>query len=313
MIRNTIIALLAVVAGHLLYVIRIAPRWLRVSRLRVHLPGLPEKWRGVRIAHLSDFHVGAPYMPLDHLHKARRIAVDFNPDLIALTGDYYEAGHEYPSEGLYHDWPEHVPVLAVMGNHDRRGEPGNLERIKQELIAGGVDILDNDAREVCLRGHSAWIAGVDDAHTFNADVAAALEALPEDEVALLMLAHHPDAIRQLPVGRARLLLCGHTHGGQVRLLPSGAVPFVGVIRKLLRATPRPDGPVYRRWHWMKGTVLLISDGLGVSSLPLRFRTRPHLILIELAPAEPSADSACDDIDRYVEDLDPEHWFIRWAT
>lgn len=313
MIRNTLVALFAVAIGTLIYVTRIAPRWLRVSRLRVRVPHLPDEWRGVRISHLSDFHVGAPGLPLDHLHRARGVALAFEPDIIALTGDYYEAGSDVPSEGLYRDWPDGALVFGVMGNHDRRGRPGTLQRIKDELRAGGVDILDNEARQVCLRGRQAWVAGVDDAHTYNADVERALSMVPEDETVLLLLAHHPDAIRHLPVGRVRLQLSGHTHGGQVRLLPSGELPFVDLIRKLRDLPPRPDGPVYRRWHWMKGTVLLISDGLGVSSLPMRFRTRPHLILIELDRAEAHAPEPCDDVDRYVEEIDPEPWLIRWAT
>lgn len=313
MFRKIILALFVLGAGLASYVVLVAPRWLRVSRLRVALPSLDETFEGVRISHLSDFHIGAPLMPTDHLHEARRLALEFQPDIIALTGDYYEDGSDVSSEGLYRDWPEGVPVLGVTGNHDRRGTPGTIQRIRDELRASGVTVLTNEAIQVNLRGCTAWVVGVDDAHTFNQDVDRALAQVPEDEEVLLFLAHHPDAIRHVPPGRVKLMLSGHTHGGQVRLLPSGAVPWVKAMRKLRGSTPRPDGPVYRRWHWIKGTVLVISDGLGVSTLPMRFRTRPHLILITLERAQPVADAACDDVDRYVTVEDPEPWLVAWAT
>lgn len=287
--------------------IEIAPRWLRVTRLKVALPGLSSIWRGARIAHLSDFHVGAAGMTDGHLHKARKAALEFEPEIIALTGDFYDNGKDTSPDGLYDEWAPGVPVFAVMGNHDRRGAPGTLARIRAEQERAGVVVLDNEAVEFQLRGEPAWVAGVGDAHTFHADVDRAIGMLPDGETALLLLSHTPAPVRDLPVGRARLMLAGHTHGGQVRILPSGRMPLTKWLRKLRGAPDRPEGPVYRGWHWMKGSVLVISDGLGVSTLPIRFLTRPHLILIELDCAEPHADFACDDVNRYVTELDPEPW------
>lgn len=295
-----------------IYTTRIAPRWLRISKLRVGIPALPPEWDGLRISHLSDFHLGSSGMTTDHLHLARQQALDFNPDLIALTGDYYEAGTEVPSEGLFRDWPEGVPVLAVMGNHDRRGKH-SLERTIRELQAGGATVLNNEAIPITFRGRQAWICGVDDAHTFNIDVQKALADIPDGEPALLMLSHSPAAILDVEPGDVSLIVAGHTHGGQVRLVPSGAIPFVKQIRKARGLAQRPDGPVYRRWHWINGTILLISDGLGVSTLPVRFRTRPHLLLIELHRAEPISGERCDNVSRYVEDISEESWLSKKLT
>lgn len=295
-----------------LYTTLIATKWLRISRLQVSIPALPAEWEGLRISHLADFHLGSRGMSTGHVHKARRIALDFQPDLIALTGDYYDAGTEVPSEGLFSDWPEGVPVLAVMGNHDRRGK-NSLERTMRELRNNGVTILNNEAIRLNLRGRAAWVCGVDDAHTFNMDVRKALSQVPDGEPALLMLTHAPAAITHVEPGDVSLMLAGHTHGGQIRLAPSGAVPFVKQIRKARGLVQRPDGPVYRRWHWMNGTILLISDGLGVSTIPMRFRTRPHLLLIELRRAQEESDVRCDDIERYVKDLSGESWLLRKLT
>ncbi|CAN5738637.1 metallophosphoesterase [soil metagenome] len=307
MVRRILLAAFVSAVSLAIYMIRIAPHWLRVTRLKVALPGLPPIWRGVRIAHLSDFHLGAWGMTGYHLHTARNITLEFEPDIIALTGDFYDSGKDTSPDGLYDAWGSGVPVFAVMGNHDRRGVPGTLARIQAEQERAGVIILDNEASEFGLRGQPAWVVGVDDAHTFHADVDGAFGMLPGGEIALLFLSHAPAPVRDLPEGRARLMLAGHTHGGQVRILPSGRMPLTKWIRKLRGARDRPEGPVYRGWHWMKGTVLVVSDGLGVSTLPIRFLTRPHLILIELDCTDPHADLACDDVNRYVTDLAPEPW------
>ena len=277
------------------------------------MPGLARELDGTRVAHMSDFHLGARGMTTRHLHQAREIALDYHPDVIALTGDFYADGRSVDPEGLFSDWPAGTEVVAVMGNHDRRGPAGTLERTVAELQEAGVTVLNNMARCLKVRQRKVWIAGVDDPHTFNSDVVAALDQVPVGESTLLFLSHAPAVINELEPGQASILLAGHTHGGQVRLLPSGAVPFVDLIRKVCGAPGRPDGPVYRRWHWLNGTIVLISDGLGVSTLPLRFRTRPHLVLIELKSAGPDDPGECDKIARYVHDLQPEPWLLRWLT
>jgi uncharacterized protein len=303
-----------IIALVIAYSTRLAPRWLRTSVLRVSVPGLADGLDGMRVAHLSDFHLGARWMTTCHLHQARSIAFDFRPDLIALTGDYYDGGgSSVESEGLFSGWPAGVPVVAVMGNHDRRGPAGTLELTVAELRKAGATVLNNASIRLAVRQGDVWIAGVDDPHTFNANVSAALEDVPSGAGALFVLSHAPAVIEELVPGQASILLAGHTHGGQVRLLPSGAVPFVDLIRKVAGAPGRPDGPVYRRWHWLNGTVVLVSDGLGVSTLPLRFRTRPHLVLIELRTASQDDAGDCDSVERYVQELQPEPWLLRWLT
>ena len=310
--RSIFVVLATLAALVVAYTIRIAPRWLRVTRLTVSVPGLPDQWSGVRVAHLSDFHLGAKGMTSDHLHEARRVSLEFNPDIVALTGDYYDAGTRIPSEGLFADWPSGVPVLGVIGNHDHR-PPGSIGRTIAELEDGGVQVLQNSATTIRVKGREAWIVGVDDAHTYRADVRRAFHDLPQGETALLFLSHSPAPIRDVTPGMARVMLAGHTHGGQVRLFPSGDVPFIRMLRKLRGAMPRPDGPVYRKWHWINGTVVIVSEGLGVSTFAVRFRTRPQLILLELQRAPADASEACDDIDRYVQEVDPEPWLLRKLT
>jgi predicted MPP superfamily phosphohydrolase len=307
-ILGAIAGLVAVVAA---YSLAAAPRWLEVVRLRIAVPGLPAAWQGVRIAHLSDFHAGGT-VSLDLLKRAKTIAVDSDPDIVALTGDFYDNGRPVDAGDLFSGWPNDVPVVAVLGNHDHRSSERDRNRLLDELGAAGVDVLTNCARRVDLRGDSAWIVGVDDPFSLLMDEIAAFDVVPDRDDVLLYLAHSPVAVETLPVGRVRLMLTGHTHGGQIRLVPDGRVPFVRALRRLRGSPSRPDPVVHRGVHWRRGAVLVISNGLGLSKLPLRFRTRPQVILIELAKAE-SDGPACDDVARYVTRLDAGPAWLNWFS
>ncbi|HUG14380.1 MAG TPA: metallophosphoesterase [Thermomicrobiales bacterium] len=302
---------LALVGALVGYSLRIAPRWLHVRRLRIGLIGLPEEWRGTRIVHLSDFHLGHKAVPKDLLRRARGEALAFGPDIIALTGDFFNDGRATERAALFVNWPL-ANVFAVLGNHDHRGGPAHVASLERDLRAGGVTVLSNDATSVELHGRTAWIVGVDDPYTGRDNILAALDGLPAGAEALLLLAHAPTVVDMMPVGRIRLALCGHTHGGQLRLLPSGRTPFLRVILWLIGEPLRNEPSIYHGTHWVRGAVVCVSNGLGLSQLPLRFRTRPQVVLIELCDAS-DVSLGCDDVRRYVDDRTPEKWFSRWLA
>jgi predicted MPP superfamily phosphohydrolase len=294
------------------YATTAATRWLRITRLRVGLPALPDEWVGVRIALLTDFHLGGKAVSAGLLHRAKQAALDFQPDLIALGGDFFDEGRHLKSGDLFSRWPDGTPVVAVLGNHDYRGGTERLPDLIAQLKNAGVILLRNRAVALDIRGRQAWVAGVDDPHTGRDDVERALEDVPLDEPALLLLAHSPSAAVDLPVAGARLLLAGHTHGGQIRLLPSGRIPFVRQIRRLRGLRPLPPLPFVRGRHWSRGTVIIISDGLGQSTVGARLRTRPEVVLIKLAEA-PLDGPPCDDARRYVTYQGDEPRLLRWLT
>jgi predicted MPP superfamily phosphohydrolase len=290
----------------------VATRWLRVTRLRLGVPGLPAEWHGLRIALLTDFHAGGHRVSLDMLARAKQTALDFEPDLVVLGGDFYDEGRRVETGDLFTAWPAGLPAVAVTGNHDFRGGPDALPQLLDALRAAGVCVLRNQAISLELRGRTAWVAGVEDPHTRRDDVAAALARLPGDEVALLLVTHSPTSAVDLPPGAVRLMVAGHTHGGQVRLLPSGRLPFIKQIRRLKGLRPQPPLPYVRGQHWHEGALIVISDGLGQSTIGARFRTRPELVLLELGEA-PLEGPACDDIERYVTYQGDEPRILRWLT
>ena len=249
-IAGGVIALLTLLGGVAAYSFRVAPRWLEIVRLRVAVPALPDAWIGLRVAHLSDFHAGGA-VSLDLLRRAKSEALAFSPDVVALTGDYYDEGRRSDAGDLFTLWPDGLPVVAVLGNHDHRASDRDLQQLVNELTVAGVDLLSNRAVERSLRGQPAWIVGVDDPYSWKMSEEVAFGDMPDTAEALLYLAHSPVAAKTLPVGRVRLMLAGHTHGGQVRLTADGSVPFVSLARRLYGNAPRPDPDVHRGVHWRR--------------------------------------------------------------
>ncbi len=224
----------------------------------------------VTVAVLSDIHVCWPDMPPARAARLVALTNSLRPDVIALTGDYVSdklpslpystAASIAPLAGLRAP----LGVFAVVGNHDHwRG----LAEIDAAFTATDIVMLRNTGR---LAG-PIWIAGVDDAWTAKADAAAALRGRRGEPVVLL--SHNPDVFPQVPADVA-VTLAGHTHGGQIVL------PLVGALATASRFGARYRyGAIAESGHW-----LVVSAGLGTSLVPLRFGTRPEILLVTLVPA-----------------------------
>lgn len=289
-----------VAAGVAVAALGTGPRHLEIVRETVVIPDLPPAWEGLRVAHLSDFHVGERNVSRPMLLRARSAVEAWQPDMVAFTGDYFHDGRMVPDHDLFANWRAGIGTFAVLGNHDVRAGDAACEQIIARLEAGGVTLLRNTALALERDGQTVWIAGVDDPHTWRSDVAQACAAVPHEQDLLLLLAHSPAVMREVPLGRVRLTLCGHTHGGQVRVTRSGRIPGLKVVRRLLRDTlSRNEPQVFRGWHWLQGGLLLVSNGVGVSRVPARMFSRPQVYLLELTAHGADSGYGCDDPRRYV--------------
>jgi len=202
------------------------PRNLVSEHIDIRLRRPPEEFRGFRIAQISDVHFG-PYRGRSGLERALQRAQSFQPDLLALTGDFvsHPFGGSNGPRGAHYAEPcadvlaavKGVPVLAILGNHDHWN---NAAIVEGALKDRGIQVLRN--RSIPLqRGHSRiWIAGVDHALVRAADLGKALHDVPASETTLL-LAHEPDFADYAARFPVDLQLSGHSHGGQVRCLGLG--------------------------------------------------------------------------------------------
>jgi predicted MPP superfamily phosphohydrolase len=249
----------------------------------------------LRIAFLSDFHAARPWTTLADLSRAAAQAMDQNPDLVILGGDFLAGplppALRFPAReivGALADLSAPLGVFAILGNHDWKdcalAAASGLVRnsVVEALADSPYRLLRNEA--VALGDTGAWLVGLDSQRPFGLhratafhDPALAFAAVPAGAPAILA-AHEPDVFADgnLP---AVLQLSGHTHAGQVNLF--GWKP----------ATPSLHGGRYAWGHHRDGgRHLVVSGGVGFSGLPLRFAAPPEITLVELSGATTVAPS-----------------------
>jgi predicted MPP superfamily phosphohydrolase len=243
--------------------------WVRLRTLECPVPGLPRELEGVRIAHLSDLHLGTPSRGAAAAARAVEWTAAREPDLVCLTGDLLSRPRGLPElERLLARLPR---AYAVLGNHDVGVATDPFARASAPLELRGATLLEDEAATVEVRGLPVQLVGVDPLAYMRRDSRAA--ALADEGVALrILLAHFPRAVERLP-RRFELVLAGHYHDGQI------ALPL-GRGRKLRFAelhAPYPCG-LYR----FAETTMHVSPGLGTSFVPLRFAARPEATELVLA-------------------------------
>lgn len=240
----------------------------------------------LRVVQLSDLHAGAPLMTEARIEAIVAAANALAPDLVLLTGDFG------PSIRLVSRVLPHAEVarrlaalraplgvFAVNGNHDWWEDPaamqagrGAVPAMARALERAGIPVLSNAVE----RAGPVLVGGLDSSWAFG--VRRGAEDVPRllgqvtGAAPLLLMAHEPDTFASLP-GRVGVTFCGHTHGGQVRLF--GWSPVV----------PSRHGNRYAWGHVREdGRDLVVSGGLGISTLPIRFGVPPEITVVELGAA-----------------------------
>lgn len=264
------------------YAFAIEPRFRLVIRhWHVRHPHWPRSAKPLRMTCLADLHAVEPWMPASRIRSIVEAALSLRPDIIVLLGDYVEGLTRFRSALVpVADWSRALSglsaplgVYAVLGNHDWWF---GADAVRAGLRAGGVRILENEAVPLELSGQPFWLAGLADQLAFPApggmyrgadDLPATLAGIGND-APVILLAHEPDIFPKVP-GRVMLTLCGHTHGGQVYL------PFIG-----RPVVPSAYGQRYAYGHIVEqGRHLVVSAGLGLSVLPVRFLVPPEITVV----------------------------------
>jgi predicted MPP superfamily phosphohydrolase len=275
--RRAVVALAALSfagGGVLVWSVLVEPGRLVVRQTDVVSPLWPRGRKPLRIAVLTDLHVGSFRNGLDHLDEVVSRTNAQGPDLVVLLGDFVIHGvaggnfaaPEPGAERLGRLRTRHG-VIAVLGNHDWWYDGG---RVRAALERAGIRVLENEAVPLGEAGQRFWVAGLGDLWTRPVDIPGALARVPAGEPVLL-LTHNPDIFPKVPA-RVALTLAGHTHGGQV------ALPLVG----------RPIVPSRYGQRYAYGLVvedgrpLFVSSGIGTSIIPVRFRVPPEIAMVTLS-------------------------------
>ena len=229
----------------------------RISYQTFWFPDFPESFGKLRIFFISDIHKKKLTSGMiNHLKK--------ETDLVIIGGDLREGGVPLQqAEQNVRLLKELGPVYFVWGNNDYEGNYHDLDAMLLDL---GITILDNAAARLeSEAGEPLWLLGVDDLSLERADLRLSLGDAGTGFK--ILVTHNPLVSEQVPEGSdIRLILAGHTHGGQIRIFGFGPYKHGGVER---------SGAAY----------LLTSNGHGTTSLPLRLGALPetHLITLEKGP------------------------------
>ncbi len=270
------------------YAFWIEPRWIQITRVEIPVSGLAPHLDGFTIGQLSDLHLG-PYVDSSHIRRAVDLTNGLNPDLIVLTGDFVSRSASYAkpcAQELSRLTAPHG-VYAITGNHD---EWTDDDVVTAELRQVGIHVLRNEACQLQVGTAPIWLVGIDDAGvtgitgargTNRSEFAALwaeqrdayqclLAGLPSGEPAILLV-HNPDFVETVSLEGISLALCGHTHGGQIRL------PFLGPL-----VLPSLHGQKYAGGLTAcGGSPIYVNIGIGLISPPLRFLCRPEITLLQL--------------------------------
>lgn len=238
---------------------------IQVRENEIRLPSLPRAFDGYTVLHLSDLHVDMNHGFVQALIETLR-SLDY--DLCVLTGDY-RARTFGPFAATLTGLEQlrmHLKntVYAVFGNHDTiRMAPG--------MEAMGYRLLLNEWVKLQRDGETIYLAGIDDAHYYRMEnFHRAAQDIPDGACSIL-LSHTPEAYRHAAHADFKLMLCGHTHGGQICL--PGGVPII---------TDADCPRELARGAWMYHDLIgYTSAGAGSCIVDVRLNCPPEITLHRL--------------------------------
>lgn len=251
----------------------IEPTWLATHRYTLEIPHWYAEHHGLKVAILTDLHVGSPHCGIDKLKQVVERTNAEQPDLIVLLGDFVIQGvvggdfvEPEPIAEVLRGLRAPLGVFAVLGNHDWWYDG---VRIEKALETASIIVLENKAHPVEYKGKLFWIVGIADLWTRKPDIEDSLRQA-ENNDPVILITHNPDLFPDV-TPRVSLTLAGHTHGGQVNL------PIVGRL-----VVPSKYRQRYAMGHIVEdGKHLFVGGGVGSSIIPVRFRVPPEVVILTL--------------------------------
>lgn len=239
---------------------------IEITKHEIFIDDLPEPFDGYRIAFLTDTHV-ARFVRRRYYEEVVAQTNRTEPDVILLGGDFVSFHRHIPlmAEALVSGLEARDGIYAVLGNHDYWA---GGEEVRDAMTAHGVEFIIN--RSVMLRrdGAELPLVGIDEVYRGSPDLDAAFGGLRYGP--RLGLTHHPDLIGDLGERRIDLLVCGHTHGGQIRF------PFFGAVV----VPSKYEGRFAAGFHRVNNVLMYTSRGIGAIP-PVRILCKPEIATFTL--------------------------------
>lgn len=229
----------------------------------------PKITGSIRLAHLSDLHEKRFGDANSELFNA---VSKQKPDAIMVTGDLVahevqpQADIPYTRE-LAQGLSSIAPTFFVTGNHERRFDA----QIKNALLECGVNVLAGGKNSIESRGNIINIGGIDDLS--YGEGPPPTDIFKDAAGYNIFLSHQPQVFPRCVGQNIDLVLCGHTHAGQIR------IPFFS----RLYMGGQGFFPKYMHGRFTEGdTTMIVSRGLGASGYPtFRFNNPPDLVIVDI--------------------------------
>lgn len=271
-----------------------------ISELELNSPNIPKTFDNFTIVQLSDLHYGS-LTSADKILAALETANSLKPDLVLLTGDFIQQD----GIGLYYKFAERSPrlwrkyrlgtrklanellamiaaqsnfahIIGCFGNHDHHEGIGTVKRI----LGKRVSFLKNQSLAFEKDGAQIAFYGIDDFKFGKPKIKETFDANNDigkikikDPFFKIMLSHNPDTVtlknREL-LEQIDLILCGHTHGGQIRF------PLIGALR-----TGTKQKMHVRGLSQHGKTKIYVNNGIGYSLMPIRLRSPAEITVVRL--------------------------------
>ena len=273
-VRIALATIPLLIACFFVWGILVEPNRLVTRQETIAINKWPKELDGLKIAVLSDLHVGSWGIDDDKLRLIISRTNQLQPDMIVILGDYMTGDGTFRQRvdpevfaPALKDLRAPLGVYSVLGNHDWWGD---APRLRVALEANGIKVLEDEVLEVPARGTSVWLAGLADLWTRPQNIEQTIAKIPPDlhNQPIIALTHNPDIFPRLPQ-RVSLLLAGHTHAAQIMF------PIIGPI-----VQPSKNG--YVRGHYYENNHdLFVTSGIGNSIIPIRFGVPPEIVLLTI--------------------------------
>jgi predicted MPP superfamily phosphohydrolase len=271
--------LVALPAAGTVWAREIEPFWLDLHEVPLTIRGLPRAFAGLRVAQLTDLHLDG-HVPITYLRRVVQRVNAIRPDVVLVTGDVVNHTMDWIDEAAQLLSELQAPTFVSFGNHDYtswNARPGPYtvlaDPLQKRLEQAGCVVLRNRFAWFERGGEKLFIVGIEDLWSNLFSPAEAFEGLDGRRQAIITMSHNPDSAPHVIPFAPKLILAGHTHGGQLRIPLLGA-PILPIVDR------RFDQGLFALDN---GCQMYVSRGVGFL-LRARFCCRPEVPVFVLSPA-----------------------------